>query len=86
MEFTKKRNCSKFSVFLTEHGLRDMSRKFVEADVKSKFDMGKLSLLKLAQLREVCRALRLQTNGRNSRKRTFTEPLDAYTKLCSCRK
>ena len=37
----------------------------------------KLSLLKLAQLREVCRALRLQTNGSNSRKRTFTEPLDA---------
>ena len=47
---------------------------------------GKLSSLKLAQLREVCRALRLQTNGSNSRKRTFTEPLDAYTKLCSCRK
>ena len=40
MEFTKKkRNCSKISVFLTEPGLRDMSQKFVEADVKSKFDM-----------------------------------------------
>ena len=47
---------------------------------------GKLSSLKLAQLREVCRALSLQTNGSNSRKRTFTEPLDAYAKLCSCRK
>lgn len=47
---------------------------------------GKLSSLKLAQLREVCRALSLRTNGSNSRKRTFTEPLDAYAKLCSCRK
>ena len=47
---------------------------------------GKLSSLKLAQLREVCRALSLQTNGSNSRKRTFTEPLDAYAKLCSYRK
>ena len=47
---------------------------------------GKLSSLKLAQLREVCRALSLQTNGSNSRKRTFTEPLDDYAKLCSCRK
>ena len=47
---------------------------------------GKLSLLKLAQLREVCRALSLQTNGSNSRKRTFIEPLEAYAKLCSCRK
>ncbi|CAH3159614.1 unnamed protein product [Porites evermanni] len=36
---------------------------------------GKQSSLKLAQLREVCRALSLQTNGSNSRKRTFTEPL-----------
>ena len=47
---------------------------------------GKLSSLKLAQLREVCRALSLRANGSNSRKRTFTEPLDAYAKLCSCRK
>ena len=47
---------------------------------------GKLSSLKLAQLRKVCRALSLQTNGSGSRKRTFTEPLDAYAKLCSCRK
>ena len=47
---------------------------------------GKLSSRKLAQLREVCRALSLQTNDSNSRKRTFTEPLDAYAKLCSCRK
>lgn len=47
---------------------------------------GKLSSLKLAQFREVCRALNLRTNGSNSRKRTFTEPLDAYAKLCSCRK
>ena len=47
---------------------------------------GKLSSLKLAQLREVCRALSLRTNGSNSRKRTFTEPLDAYAKLCSFRK
>ena len=47
---------------------------------------GKLSSLKLAQLREACRALSLRTNGSNSRKRTFTEPLDAYAKLCSCRK
>ena len=47
---------------------------------------GKLSSLKLAQLREVCRALSLQANGSNSRKRTITEPLDAYAKLCSCRK
>ena len=44
---------------------------------------GKLSSLKLAQLREVCRALSLQTKGSNSRKRTFTEPLDAYAKLLS---
>ena len=47
---------------------------------------GKLSSLKLVQLREVCRALTLQTNGSNSRKRTIIEPLDAYAKLCSCRK
>ena len=47
---------------------------------------GKLSSPKVAQLREVCRALSLQTNGSNSRKRTFTEPLEAYAKLCSCRK
>ena len=47
---------------------------------------GKLSSLKFTQLREVCRALSLRTNGSNSRKRTFTEPLDAYAKLCSCRK
>ena len=46
---------------------------------------GKLSSLTLAELKEVCRSLSLQTNGSNSRKRTFTKPLDAYAKLCSCR-
>ena len=47
---------------------------------------GKLSSLKLAQLREVCTALQLQTDGSHSRKRTYTEPLDVYAKSCSCRK
>ena len=58
----------------------------IESQEEEQELLGKLSSLKLAQLREVCRALSLQTNGSNSRKRTFTEPLDAYAKLCSCRK
>ena len=36
---------------------------------------GKLSSLKLTQFREVCRALSLQTNGSNSRKRTLLNHL-----------
>lgn len=47
---------------------------------------GKLNTLKLAQLRDVCTALQLQTNGSYSRKRTYTEPLMAYSKSCSCQK
>ena len=47
---------------------------------------GKLSTLKLKQLREVCSALQLQTDGSSSRKRTYTEPLVAFSKLCSCQK
>lgn len=42
MESRKRRKCSKiYTVFLTESGLLDMSRKSVEADVKRKFDMRK---------------------------------------------
>lgn len=41
---------------------------------------GKLSLLKLAQLREMCTAFQLQTVGSYSRKRTHTEPLNTYAK------
>ena len=47
---------------------------------------GKLDTLKLAQLRDVCTALQLQSNGSYSRKRTYTEPLMAYSKSCSCQK
>ena len=55
----------------------------IESQEEEQELLGKLSSLKLAQLREVCRALSLQTNGSNSRKRTFTEPLDAYAVLMS---
>ena len=47
---------------------------------------GKLSSLKLAQLREMYKALQLQTAGSYSRKWTYTEPLNAYAKSCSVRK
>ena len=47
---------------------------------------GNLSTLTLAQLREMCTVLQLQTDGSHSRKRTYTEPLDAYAKPCACRK
>ena len=46
----------------------------------------KLSSLRLAQLRETCTALQLQTAGSCSTKRTYTEPLNAYAKSCSCQK
>ena len=42
---------------------------------------GNLSSLELAQLREVCTVLQLQTDGNHSRKRTYTVPLDAYAVL-----
>ena len=47
---------------------------------------GKLSSLKVAQLRETCTALELQTAGSYSRKRAYTEPLNAYAKSCSYQK
>ena len=47
---------------------------------------GKFNTLQLAQLRDVCTALQLQTDGSHSRKRTYTEPLMAYSKSCSCQK
>ena len=46
---------------------------------------GKLSTLKLTQLREVCSALQLQTDGSSSRKRTYTEPLVAYQSFADVR-
>lgn len=47
---------------------------------------GKLSSLKLPQLREMYKALQLQTASSYSRKWTYTEPLNAYAKSCSVRK
>ena len=46
----------------------------------------KLSSVKLAQLRETCVVLQLQTSSSYSRKRTYTEPRNAYAKSCSCQK
>ncbi|KAL9982090.1 hypothetical protein ACROYT_G010884 [Oculina patagonica] len=57
-----------------------------EVNVCELANAGKLNTLKLAQLRDVCTALQLQTNGSYSRKRTYTEPLIAYSKSCSCQK
>ncbi|XP_078348424.1 uncharacterized protein LOC144633421 [Oculina patagonica] len=57
-----------------------------EVNVCELASAGKLNTLKLAQLRDVCTALQLQTNGSYSRKRTYTEPLIAYSKSCSCQK
>ena len=45
---------------------------------------GKLSFLRLAQLRETCTALQRQTAGSYSTKRTYTKPLNACAKSCSC--
>ena len=49
-------------------------------------DAGKLSTLKVVQLRDVCSELKLQTPGSQSRKRTFIDPLEAFANTCSCRK
>ena len=44
----------------------------------------KLGGLKIAQLQEICACLHIEANGPKTRRRTYTVPLEAYIKTCSC--
>ena len=46
----KRRKYSKIRVFLTDPGLRDMSRKSVQADVKRKFDMLSVQIARVLRM------------------------------------
>jgi len=45
---------------------------------------GKMNSLKIVELQHICQELKLEVTGRPTRKRAFTEPLEAYVKLCRC--
>ena len=44
----------------------------------------KLGSFKLTVLKEICKQLRLTTSGPLSRKKTFVEAVEAFSKSCSC--
>ena len=44
----------------------------------------KLDVLKVAELREMCESLLLEVSGSLARKKSFIEPLNSYSKGCTC--